>query len=378
MRWVCRIARVATSKVTRRIAYTAISVKAIHQGLRDRKIMFAPAALSVLCAEAAVRHGTESEYTVIRKRVLPALRAANARFHVERRRMHAALQEFLQATREYCLMHPERTHAAAASMLLAALLTTMVIQRRHSQLRQPTVAAVRAGSPLLPVAPALEAPEVTDSTSDIAVNRVAVESMSAGWLDAAVEQLRKGAAAVRGGAEGVFDKARGAAAAVKERGGPALEHAGDAVEDGVHAAAAAAAEVAQGVPEQVGDLVKTLSDLVAAAPEEAMAGVPAADSREAARGLDCIARRLLSPEVLLYGMALSEMHVRGVLPGVDEHRAACENVKRGIVVSGRDVKAAVVGAWRGTSSTVAAIINRAAPLNAPCVIQFRSSCAGGV
>lgn len=357
----------ATSKVTRRAAYAAISIKAIHQGLRARKIMFAPAALSVLCAEAAVRHGTDSEYSVIRKRVLPALRAGNARFHAERRRMHAALQEFLQATREYCLMHPERTHAAAASMLLAALLTTMVIQRRHSQLRQRTAAAVRAGFPEVPLAPARATPEATDDTAGLAVDSVTVERMPEGWVGATVEQLRKGAAAVRGGAEGVFDEARGAAAAVKERSGPALQQAADAVECGMHAAGAAAAELAQGVPEQFGNLIKTLRDLVAVAPDEATESAPAADSRAAARGMDRIAKSLLSPEVLLYGMALSEMHVRGMLPGVDEHRMACENAKRGIVVSGRHVKAAVVGAWRATSSSVAAVIERAPPPSLPTV-----------
>lgn len=347
----------ATSRTTRRAVYAAISVKAIQQGLRRRKIMFAPAALSVLCAEAAVRHGTDSEYTALRNRVLPALRAANARFHAERRRMHAALRQFLQASREYCLTHPEHTHAAAASMLLAALLTTMVLQQRHSQLRQPTrPSAVES-------AQAAQEAVVSDGAEGSAA-----ASGAPVWLDAALAQLRKGAAAARGASEGVAHSVQDAAAAAKEGAAPALQQAGGAVQGGMQAAAAVAADVARSVPQQVGDLVQTLRGLVAAAPEEADDGAPvsagaaAAAGRTSAQGLDRIARRLLSPEVLLYGMALSEMHVRGMLPGGEQHQEAREKYTRGIVVSGRDVKAAVVGAWRATASMVAAVMERTPPL----------------
>lgn len=371
----------ATAKTTRRVAYTAISLKAIQQGLRRRRIIIAPAALSLLCAEAAVRHGTDSEYKVLRERVLPALRAAHARFHAERRRMQTALREFLQASREYCIMHPERTHAAAASMLLATLLVTAALQLRHSQLRrpkrwagkkQPTPAT--AFTPLPSVTAPVEseavgaeevapAPETSAAVEECDAAE-GVEGGESGWLEAVLEQLQLGAAGLQVTSAAVVHKTRDAGAAVQELTTPMLQQAGEAADRGAHAAAALAANVAHEVPEQLGQLVQALRDMVAAAPEdeaEATVGAQGVRRLAAGRGLDAIAQRLLSPEVLLYGMALSEMHVRGMLPGRGAHEEARKEYTPGIVVSGRDVKTAIVGAWRATASTVAGVVDRAHP-----------------
>eukprot|EP00892_Ulva_mutabilis_P005117 jgi/Ulvmu1/2978/UM015_0018.1 len=381
------IAQVATARTTRRVAYTAISLKAIQQGLRRRRLILAPAALSLVCAEAAVRDGTDGEFTVIRQRMLPALRAAHARFHAERRRMQTALREFLQASREYCLTHPEHTHAAAASMLLATLLVSAALQVRHSKLRQPSRASARRQ-------PAAVAADATLPVSALAPSEAehvvaAKEGGDAGWLEAALEQLQRGlqsastevvhkahdagaalrsvsagavhraqdvGAAVQSAAVGIVQKAQGAGAGLQQRTPTALQHAAEAVEDGAHAATSAVAGVAHEVPEQLGQLVQALGDLVAAAPEDE-AGVVTV-SRRGARGLDVLAQKVLSPEVLLYGMALSEMHVRGMLPGGERHAVAREKYTHGIVVSGRDIKTALVNAWRATAATVAGVVDR--------------------